>query len=167
MNDIKQIVSDSNYEGSKELSIHSLLQVLLYLNHFQGNNYVIIKHLNDFQGCIEILSTGKNSLECIQDESCESSIIVSGFLSYEKCIIALFKHCSESNLIYGNLIMSVKEMLTELFKKTSEIQILFFSILEKVKFDFSLNGDLSLLLKGKGMVYLYLLLIISNFMIFQ
>ncbi|XP_022169454.1 uncharacterized protein LOC111033157 [Myzus persicae] len=124
LNDIKQIVSDSNYEGSKELSIHSLLQ-----------------------GCIEILSTGKNSLECIQDESCESSIIVSGFLSYEKCIIALFKHCSESNLIYGNLIMSVKEMLTELFKKTSEIQILFFSILEKVKFDFSLNGDLSLLLK--------------------
>ncbi|XP_060859164.1 uncharacterized protein LOC132936451 [Metopolophium dirhodum] len=124
LNDIKQIVSDSNYEGSKESSVHTLLQ-----------------------GCIEILNTGKNSLECIQDRSCESSSIVSGFLSYEKGIIASFKHCSESSLIYGNLIMNVKKLLTELFKKASEIQILFFSILEKVKFDFSLNGDLSLLLR--------------------
>jgi len=45
--------------------------------------------------------------------------------------------------------MNAKQLLTELFKKASEIQILFFSILEKVKFDLSLNGDLSLLLRGK------------------
>lgn len=50
--------------------------------------------------------------------------------------------------------MNVKELLTELFKKASEIQILFFSILEKVNFDFSLNGDLSLLLKGKKNIIL-------------
>lgn len=119
--------------------------------------------MNDFQGCIEILNTGKNSLECIQDGSCESSSIVSGFLSYEKGIIASFKHCSESNLIYGNLIMNVKELLTELFKKASEIQILFFSILEKVKFDFSLNGDLSLLLRGKIIILnWYLSVIMTN-----
>lgn len=127
------------------------------------NNYT----LNNFQGCIEILNTGKNSLECIQDGSCESSSIVSRFLSYEKCIIASFKHCSESNLIYDNLIMNVKELLTELFKKASEIQILFFSILEKVKFDLSLNGDLSLLLRGKIIIlYWYLSVVLTTHTIF-
>ncbi|XP_050062718.1 uncharacterized protein LOC114128039 [Aphis gossypii] len=124
LDDVKQIINDSNYEGSKEPSIHTLLQ-----------------------DCIEILNTEKNSMECIDGGSCTSSSIVTDLLSYEKDIIALFKHCSESNLIYGNLIMNIKQLLTELFKKASEIQILFFSIVEKVEFDFTLKKDLSLLLR--------------------
>lgn len=115
------------------------------------------------QGCIEILNTGKNDLECIEKMSCASSSIVIGLISYEKGLIASFKHCSESNLIYGNLIMNVKQSLTELFKKASEIQILFFNILEKVKFDFSLKDDLSLLLKGKT----YLLIHVDNIVVIK
>jgi len=88
-------------------------------------------------------------MECIEKGSCTSSSIVSDLVLYEKDMIALFKHCSESNLIYGNLIMNVKQLLTELFKKASEIQILFFSISEKVKFDVSIPDDSSLLLRGK------------------
>ncbi|XP_025195637.1 uncharacterized protein LOC112594842 [Melanaphis sacchari] len=124
LDDVKQIINDSNYEGSKESSVHKLLQ-----------------------DCIEILKTEKNSMECIEKGSCISNSIVNNLLAYEKNIIALFKHCSESNLIYGNLIMNVKQLLTELFKKASEIQLLFFGILEKVKFDLSLKEDLNLLLK--------------------
>ncbi|XP_060847782.1 uncharacterized protein LOC132927288 [Rhopalosiphum padi] len=124
LDDVKQIANDLNYEGNKESSVHKLLQ-----------------------DCIEILNTRKNSMECIEKGSCTSSSIVSDLVLYEKDMIALFKHCSESNLIYGNLIMNVKQLLTELFKKASEIQILFFSISEKVKFDVSIPDDSSLLLR--------------------
>jgi len=141
-------------QTTKEIKNFPYIHCCRYYDQSFLRKQLNIKHVNDFQGCIEILNTGKNSLECIQDESCESSSIVRGFLSYEKGVIASFKHCSESNLIYGNFIMNVKELLTELFKKASEIQILFFSILEKVKFDFSLNEDLNLLLKGKKNIIL-------------
>lgn len=134
---------------TKEVKNPPYIHYCRYCNILNFSKEANKKYLNDFQGCIEILNTEKNSMECIDEGSCTSSGIVTDLLSYEKDIIALFKHCSESNLIYGNLIMNVKQLLTELFKKASEIQILFFSIVEKVKFDFMLKKDLSLLLRGK------------------
>lgn len=95
-----------------------------------------------------MLTDGKNALEQVEKECCTSSIIVTNLISYEIGVTISFEHCSESNLIYGDLLNNVKELLTEMFKKTSEIQTLFFSILEKVNFDFNLDGDLSLLLDG-------------------
>lgn len=70
-------------------------------------------------------------------------------ISYEIGVVASFKHCSESSVFYGDEFSNSKTFLTELFKKTSLVQVLFFSVLEKVKFDFTLDGDLNLLLDGK------------------
>lgn len=95
-----------------------------------------------------MLNTGINALECMKKESCTTSFIVNDLISYEKGVNVSFKHCSESNLLYGELIINVKELLTELFKKTSEMQILLFNILEKVNFDFTLKGESDLLLNG-------------------
>lgn len=78
-----------------------------------------------------------------------SAIGVNDLISYEKGVIMSFKHCSESNLIYGEFIINVKQLLTELFKTTTEVQKLIFNNLEKVKFDISLKEDVSLLLKCK------------------
>lgn len=97
-----------------------------------------------------MFDTGINALEYLKKEFCTSSFIITDLISYEKGVIESFKHCSKSNLLYGELIINVKELLTELFKKTSELQILFFNILEKVKFDFTLKEDLGLLLNGNN-----------------
>lgn len=102
-----------------------------------------------FQSCIEILSIGKNDLECFEKQSCTSSSVVNNLISYEKGVIACFKHCSESSAIYGDLISIVQQELTELFQKTASIQTLFFSILETVKFDFTIKEDLELILNGE------------------
>lgn len=104
-----------------------------------------------------MLNNGKTALECMEKGPCTSSIIVPDLISYEKGVIATFKHCSESNMIYGNLINSVKQLLTDLFKKTSAVQILFFNILEKVTFDLTLKGDQDLLLSGKKLCFFYYL----------
>ncbi|XP_025422446.1 uncharacterized protein LOC112692105 [Sipha flava] len=123
LNCVKKIIVDSNYEGDKELSINRLLQ-----------------------DCLQMLNNGKIALECMEKGPCTSSIIVPDLISYEKGVIASFKHCSESNVIYGNFINNVKQLLTDLFKKTSAVQILFFNIIEKVTFDLTLKGDQDLLL---------------------
>jgi len=100
-----------------------------------------------------MLNTGKIALECMRKGSCTSSIVVSDLITYEKAVIALFKHCSESNRVYGSLIATVRQLLTDLFKKTSEMQALVFNILENVKFDFTLEKDLELLLTSKTIAY--------------
>lgn len=96
-----------------------------------------------------MLSTGINTLEVVEKGCCRTSIIVTDLISYEIGVITSFKHCSESSLIYGDLITHVKDLLTTLFTKTSEVQKLFFNILEQVEFDFTLDGDINLLLDGK------------------
>lgn len=78
-----------------------------------------------------------------------STMGVNDLISYEKGVTVSFKHCSESNFIYGELIIKVKQLLTELFKTTSEIQTLIFNNLEKVKFEVTLKEDQGLLLKCK------------------
>lgn len=95
-----------------------------------------------------MLNTGKNTLECMEKASCTSSIIVTNLISHEKGVIESFKHCSDSSLIYGDLIGTVVPLLTDLFKITTDIQTLFFNIFEKVKFDFMKEIDLQLLLNG-------------------
>lgn len=107
-----------------------------------------------------MLNDGKNALECVEKECCPSSIIVTDLISYEIGVTMSFKHCSESNIIYGDSITSIKELLTEMFKKTSEVQTLFFNILEKVNFDFTIDGDLNLLLDGKNYSLHYMLIYI-------
>lgn len=101
-----------------------------------------------------MLNNGKNALASIENKN-TSSIIMTDLISYEIGVIASFKHCSESNVIYGELITNFKKLLTELFKNTSEVQTLFFNILEKVKFDFTLDDDLNLLLNGKKYLLCY------------
>lgn len=96
-----------------------------------------------------MLKSVKSTLESMEKRPCTSSIIVTDLLSFEKDVIACFKHCSESNLIYGDLISNVKQLLTELFKTTSEAQKLFFNILEKCMFDLTLKEDQCLLISGK------------------
>jgi len=100
-----------------------------------------------------MLNAGKIALEFMKNGSCTPSIVVSDLILYEKAVITLFKHCSESNRIYGSLIATVEQLLRDLFKKTSEIQALVFNILENVKFDFTLEEDLELLLTGKTNTY--------------
>lgn len=78
-----------------------------------------------------------------------STMCVNDLILYEKGVTVSFKHCSESNLIYGEFIFKVKQLLTELFKRTSEIQTLIFKSLEKVKFEVTLKEDQDLLLKCK------------------
>lgn len=95
-----------------------------------------------------MLNTGKNTLECMERRSCTSSIIVSNLISHEKGIIESFKHCSDSNLIYGDLIITVVPLLTNLFKITTDMQTLFFNIFKKVEFDFMQEIDQQLLLIG-------------------
>lgn len=102
-----------------------------------------------------MLNIGIDALECIKKMNCTTSYIVTYLISYEKGVILSFKHCSESNLIYEELIINVKELLTELFKKTSEMQILFFNIIENINFDFTLNGELDLLLNGNKYFLFY------------
>lgn len=102
-----------------------------------------------------MLNIGVDALEYMKKMNCTTSCIVTYLISYEKGVILSFKHCSESNLIYGELIINVKELLTELFKKTSEMQILFFNIIENINFDFTLNGELDLLLNGNKYFLFY------------
>lgn len=101
-----------------------------------------------------MMNSGKSALECMEKDSSTSSIIVTDLISYEKGVIVSFEHCSESSLIYGDFITSVKQSLTEFFKKASEVQTLFFSILERVQFDLTLKGDLDLLLSGEKCIVL-------------
>lgn len=96
-----------------------------------------------------MLSVGINALELVEKGCCRSSIIVTNLISYEIGVITLFKHCLESSHIYGDLITHVKDLLTLLFTKTSDVQKLFFNILEQIEFDFTLDGDQNLLLDGK------------------
>lgn len=111
-----------------------------------------------FQDCIKMMNIGTNALESMDNKTCTSSIVVTDLILYEKGVIASFKHCSESSIIYGNLIVKVKQLLTELFKKTSELQTIWFNIFEKVEFELSLKEDQSLMLNGKT----YLLFYINN-----
>lgn len=117
-----------------------------------------------FQSCIKMMDIGKSALESMENISCISSIVVTDLILYEKGVIASFKHCSESSIIYGDLIVKVKQFLTELFKKTSEIQTLWFKIFEKVEFDLTLKEDLSLMLNGKKYLLFYINDIIINCM---
>lgn len=102
------------------------------------------------------MNIGKNALEHLENRSCISSIIVTDLILYKKGVITSFKHCSESNIIYGNLIDKIKQLLTELFKKTSEIQSLWLKIFEKVEFDLTLKEDLNLMLSGKKYILLHI-----------
>lgn len=78
-----------------------------------------------------------------------TSSIVNELIIFQKGVILSFKHCSKSNIIYSDSIDSVKSLLIELFKNTSNIQTLVFNILEKVEFDFTLEEDLKLIINGK------------------
>lgn len=102
-----------------------------------------------------MLNEGINVLEVVEKGCCRSSIIVTDLISYEIGVIESFKHCSESSLIYGDLITYVKDLLTSLFTKTSDVQKLFFNILEQVEFDFTLDGELNLLLDGNNIIFFY------------
>lgn len=101
------------------------------------------------------MNIGKNALEPMENRTYISSIVMTDLILYEKGVIASFKHCSESSIIYGDLIVKVKQLLTELFKKTSELQTLWFNIFEKVEFDLTLKEDLSLMLNGKKYLLLF------------
>ncbi|VVC44804.1 Hypothetical protein CINCED_3A023342 [Cinara cedri] len=81
------------------------------------------------------------------EKESSSTIGVNSLVSYEKGVIMAFKHCSESNLIYGEFIINIKQLLTELFKTTSELQKLILNYLEKIEFNVTLKEDVSLLLK--------------------
>lgn len=100
-----------------------------------------------------MLNTWKTDLRCMETEICTSNI-VTDIIMYEKAVIASFTHCSESNLIYGNLRNNLKHLLTLMFKETSKLQILFFKILEKIEFDFTKDGDLNILINGKKLCIL-------------
>lgn len=102
-----------------------------------------------------MLNNGKITLECIDKEPCTSSMIITHLISYEKGVIASFEHCSESSLIYGDLINNLKQLLTDLFRTTSEVQKLFFNIIQKVTFDLTLKEDQDLVLTGKKKLLLY------------
>lgn len=102
-----------------------------------------------------MLNTWNTKLSCMETESCTSNI-TTDIIMYEKAVIASFKHCSQSNLIYGDLIINFQDLLIEIFKKTSELQMLFFKILDQIEFDFTKDGDLDLLINGKKLCIFFL-----------
>ncbi|XP_050528805.1 uncharacterized protein LOC126898614 [Daktulosphaira vitifoliae] len=127
---IKCIVKDTNHNGNKEISINELII-----------------------SCIEILKSGKLSLELIEKGFNISVSIISDLITYEHAVIISFKHCSESNLIYGDLFECVRPHLTELFQKASDLQTSFFNIIENIKFNMNNKEEIELVLKILNLIW--------------
>ncbi|XP_050426035.1 uncharacterized protein LOC126836554 [Adelges cooleyi] len=119
LDEICCIVKDSNYQGNKELIIKKFMT-----------------------SCIEMLNVGKQSLAYIDRGSNLSTSILSDVMAYVQASIMTFKHCSQSNSVYGpDLFESIRQPLTEFFQKSSDLQTCCFRVVENIKFDPSKKQD--------------------------
>ncbi|KAJ9589874.1 hypothetical protein L9F63_017029 [Diploptera punctata] len=110
----------------------------------------LLESLNSLlQVCIEILKCMDYPLDHIQSLGKTDVSLVQSLPKVVSCVLLeAFKHCKESEKLYGTLFQTASEVLTKLFQRSRELQLKFLSLVtENLQFNCLFEEELVLLVE--------------------